>query len=111
MYLFTGGRFLDPRQDEFGTGWRCWSRASGCGDRTGDRSRAGATRVDVGDRTVMPGLIDAHVHAFLPGLNIGRLMNMPLTLLGLRGGGVPAADAAPGIPRRCGTAEEKLCER
>ena len=86
MYLFTGGAFLDPRQDELRHGVEVLvegERVREVSDRP-IRSEA-ATRVDIGDRTLMPGLIDAHVHAFLPELNIGRLMSMPLTLLGVEG--------------------------
>src|SRR3954449_1822822 len=84
VYLFTGGRFLDPRQDELRDGVEVLvegERVREVSDRP-IRSE-GATRIDVGGRTVMPGLIDAHVHAFLPELNVRRLMDMPLTLLGV----------------------------
>ena len=45
---------------------------------------AGATVVDVGGRTLMPGLIDCHVHVFLPEVNIRALEAVPLTLLTAR---------------------------
>lgn len=40
-----------------------------------------ATVVDCGGRTVMPGLIDCHVHVFLSEVVIRRLEDMPLTLM------------------------------
>ena len=45
---------------------------------------AGATVVDVAGRTLMPGLIDCHVHVFLPEVNIRALEAVPLTLLTAR---------------------------
>lgn len=47
-------------------------------------SRVGAAQViDVGGRCVMPGLIDAHFHAYGADLNVGRLDQMPGPLRGL----------------------------
>lgn len=40
---------------------------------------AGATRIDAGGRTVLPGLIDAHVHVFSVQLSAARTETMPLT--------------------------------
>ena len=41
----------------------------------------GSIEIDVGGRTLMPGLIDAHVHAFAVNLVASRNESMPLTLL------------------------------
>ena len=41
----------------------------------------GATVIDCGKRTLMPGLIDCHVHVFLTEVNIRHLEAIPLTLL------------------------------
>ena len=41
----------------------------------------GAMRLDLGGRTVMPGLIDAHVHIFLTKLPLAAMESMPLTLM------------------------------
>ena len=38
-----------------------------------------ATVIDVGGKTLMPGLIDAHVHAYAVGLNIGASGTLPNT--------------------------------
>ena len=40
-------------------------------------------RVDVGGRTLMPGLIDAHVHASLTTLDLAALARRPLTRVGI----------------------------
>ena len=42
---------------------------------------AGADVVDCGGRTLMPGLIDSHVHVFLSEVNIRFLEAVPLTLM------------------------------
>ena len=41
--------------------------------------------IDLGDVTLMPGLIDAHLHVFLNEVNIGALDAVPLTLLAING--------------------------
>ena len=45
---------------------------------------AGATVIDGGGRTLMPGLIDCHVHVYLSEVNIRNLENVPLTLMTAR---------------------------
>ena len=45
---------------------------------------AKAQVVDCGKRTLMPGLIDCHVHVFLVEVNFRLLESMPLTLLTAR---------------------------
>ncbi|MGC1297810.1 MAG: amidohydrolase family protein [Alloacidobacterium sp.] len=37
--------------------------------------------IDCGDRVLMPGLIDAHVHVYAAGLNIGRVVQSPMSYL------------------------------
>ena len=81
-YLLHGGRFLDPRHDELREGVEVLIE----GERVkevSDRSikAASAVRIDVSGHTVMPGLIDAHIHFFLAEVNLGLLEGMPLTLL------------------------------
>jgi len=43
-----------------------------------------AVRVDCGKRTLMPGLIDSHVHAIHSEVNIRFMENLPLTLVAAR---------------------------
>ena len=47
-------------------------------------SSQSAATIDCGGRTVMPGLIDCHVHVFLSEVVIRRLEDMPLTLMTAR---------------------------
>ncbi len=48
---------------------------------SGPLSLAGAQVVDVGGRTLKPGLIDCHVHVNMFEVNIARLEDAPLTLM------------------------------
>jgi len=43
-----------------------------------------AATIDCGGRTLMPGLIDSHVHVVLSEVSIPRLENVPLTLMTAR---------------------------
>ena len=47
---------------------------------------AGATRIDLEARTLMPGLIDCHVHMFMNEMNIGLLMRGYTTVSDVSGG-------------------------
>jgi len=47
-------------------------------DRPADEN---ADIVDCGGRILMPGLIDAHVHVYTAGLNIGRVVQSPMSYL------------------------------
>lgn len=49
---------------------------------------SGTTRVDAAGRTLMPGLVDAHVHAILTTLDLGALASRPATRLGIEAGQV-----------------------
>jgi len=65
-YLFTGGRFLDPRRDELVDGVEILVEDNLIKE-VSDRPITSATaqRIDIGKRTLMPGLIDAHIHIVL----------------------------------------------
>ncbi|MGH8315741.1 MAG: amidohydrolase family protein, partial [Steroidobacterales bacterium] len=81
-YLFHGGKFLDPRKTELQEGVEVLiegDRISEVADRP--ITASGATRIDLRGRTLMPGLIDAHIHIFLAEVNLALLEGMPLTLL------------------------------
>jgi imidazolonepropionase-like amidohydrolase len=85
-YLFHNGRFLDPRRDTLLEGMEVLveeNRIKEVSDRPIQSS--GAVRIDIGKRTLMPGLIDAHVHIFLSEVNLTALESVPLTLLAARG--------------------------
>ena len=47
-------------------------------------SATGANVVDMGGRTVMPGLIDAHVHCVAMSVNLGRNASLPHTTVALQ---------------------------
>ena len=85
-YRFTGGRFLDPRQDELREGMEILVEDNIVRE-VSDRPIAApsATRIDIGNRTLMPGLIDAHIHIVLTEVNLQLLSDVPLTLLSAKG--------------------------
>jgi imidazolonepropionase-like amidohydrolase len=85
-YLFHGGRLLDPRRETLVEGAHVLvedDRIKEVADRP--IGAATATRVDLRGRTLMPGLIDAHVHILLPEVNLHFLDGVPLTLLAAKG--------------------------
>src|SRR3984957_5793266 len=81
-YLFTGGKFLDPRKDALLEGIQVLVEDN-LVKEVSDRPIANSTaqRVDIGHRTLMPGLIDAHIHLCLTEVNLQLLADVPLTLL------------------------------
>jgi imidazolonepropionase-like amidohydrolase len=85
-YLFTGGRFLDPRRDELIDGIEVLVEDN-LVKEVSDRpiTTAAAQRIDIGTRTLMPGLIDAHIHLVLTEVNLQMLADVPLTLLAAKG--------------------------
>jgi imidazolonepropionase-like amidohydrolase len=87
-YLFHGGRLFDPRLDELvdgvevlveGERVKAVSRPDG--ETHGPLRADNAIRIDLDQRTLMPGLIDAHVHIFITQLPLAALESMPLTFL------------------------------
>src|SRR5438552_18967471 len=84
-YLFHGGKFLDPRKADLQDGIEVLvegDRVKEVSDRPISATNAiHATRVDLRGRTLMPGLIDAHIHIFLAEVNLALLEGMPPTLL------------------------------
>ncbi len=64
--LFYGGRFLDPRLDQLRDGIEVLVE-DGTIKEVSDRPISSiARRIDLHGRTLMPGLIDAHIHIMLP---------------------------------------------
>jgi imidazolonepropionase-like amidohydrolase len=83
--LFKNAKLLDPTTTDLQEGVAVLVE----GDRIREVSprpirTAGAVVVDVGGRTLMPGLIDCHVHVFLSEVNLRALEAIPLTLLTAR---------------------------
>lgn len=79
--LFRNLKLLDPRFDEARGGYEVLVE----GDRfkevsDGPIKSAAATVIDCGGRTLMPGLIDCHVHCMHSEVYIRRLEDIPLTL-------------------------------
>jgi imidazolonepropionase-like amidohydrolase len=85
QYLFRNFEMLDPARDELEAGFELLVE-----DRlikeVSDRPVAAASAevVDCGGRTLMPGLIDCHVHVVLSEVALGRLESIPLTLMTAR---------------------------
>ncbi|HEV8307503.1 MAG TPA: amidohydrolase family protein [Methylomirabilota bacterium] len=85
VILFRNAKLLDPTRSEL------TDEASVLveGDRIREVSSrplaaSSATVIDCGGRTLMPGLIDCHVHVFLSEVNIRYLEAVPLTLMTAR---------------------------
>lgn len=73
---------LDPRWDEPRAGHEVLVEGDTIREVSDRPIRSeGAQTVDCGGRTLMPGLIDCHVHVYLVELGLGRLESMPLTLM------------------------------
>ena len=86
QFLFRNLKLLDPRWNEARAGHEVLVE----GDRIREVSTtpikaASAAVVDCGGRTLMPGLIDCHVHVFLSEVYIRQLEAVPLTLMTARG--------------------------
>jgi len=85
--LFRNFQLLEPRYGELRGGYELLvegDRVRECND--GPIKSSSAEVVDCGGRTLMPGLIDAHVHVIHSEVNIRFLEAMPLTLLTARAG-------------------------
>ena len=77
-YLFHGGKFLDPRKADLQEGIEVLiedDRVKEVSDRPIGAAGANATRIDLRGRTLMPGLIDAHIHIFLAEVNLALPTN------------------------------------
>jgi imidazolonepropionase-like amidohydrolase len=83
--LFTNMSLLDPRWDEARGGYQVLVEGEHIKEVSdGPIKAAGARTVDCGRRTLMPGLIDSHVHVVLSEVNLRNLENVPLTLMTAR---------------------------
>ena len=85
LYHFKNFSLLDPEQDDLVNGCELLIE----GDKIREVSdkpikSADANVIDCGKRTLMPGLIDSHVHVFLSEVFIRRLEDVPLTLMTAR---------------------------
>src|SRR5262249_14617765 len=84
-YLFRNVQLLDPTKDRLLGGFEVLVEGEVIRE-VADRPirAAGATVIDGGGRTLMPGLIDCHVHVYLSEVNIRNLEHIPLTLMTAR---------------------------
>jgi imidazolonepropionase-like amidohydrolase len=83
QFLFRNFNLLDPRWDEARGGYEVLVEGDTIKEVSSKTIRAKDAQVidGGGKRTLMPGLIDAHVHVFLTEVNIGHLESIPLTLM------------------------------
>jgi len=80
--LFRNMNLLDPKWDEARGGYEVLVEGETIREVSAKPIKAAKARVvDCGKRTLMPGLIDCHVHVFLTEVNIRNLESVPLTLL------------------------------
>ncbi|HYD08038.1 MAG TPA: amidohydrolase family protein [Reyranella sp.] len=80
--LFRNFSLLDPRWDEPRGGYEVLVEGETIREVSNKPIKArNAQVIDGGKRTLMPGLIDCHVHVFLTEVNIRHLESVPLTLL------------------------------
>lgn len=85
QYLFRNLRLLDPEMDELAGGCEILVEDHLIREVSSAPIKAPkASVIDCGGRTVMPGLIDCHVHVFLSEVFIRQLENVPLTLMTAR---------------------------
>ena len=85
LTLFKNAKLLDPTKSDLQDGVAVLVEGGRIREVSPRPIRAaGAAAVDLGGRTLMPGLIDCHVHVFLPEVNIRALEAVPLTLLTAR---------------------------
>ena len=80
--LFKNLNLLDPRWNEARGGYEVLVEGDLIKEVSSKPIKAAKAKVvDCGKRTLMPGLIDCHVHVFLVEVNFRLLESMPLTLL------------------------------
>jgi imidazolonepropionase-like amidohydrolase len=83
--LFRNFELLDPDHDEARGGYELLVEGGLIKEVSSKPIRAdNATVIDCGRRTLMPGLIDSHVHVCLSEVYIRQLENIPLTLMTAR---------------------------
>ncbi|MBL8832806.1 MAG: amidohydrolase family protein [Rhodospirillales bacterium] len=83
--LFTNFSLLEPTFGEIRGGYQLLVEDDKIRELSDKPIKAkDAVRVDCGKRTLMPGLIDSHVHAIHSEVNIRFMENLPLTLVAAR---------------------------
>ena len=83
--LFRNFQLLEPEVGELQGGFELLVEGETVRETSGKPIKsAGAEVIDCGGRTLMPGLIDSHVHVTLSEVNIRYLESVPLTLMTAR---------------------------
>ena len=84
-YVFVNGRLLDPLQAELLDGMQVLVE-DGVVREVSDRPihAPSATTIDLHGKTLMPGLIDLHVHVMASQLNLSAQVNLPNVFVTLR---------------------------
>jgi len=83
--LFKNLNLLDPRWNEARGGYEVLVEGGHIKEVSDKPIKASSARkVDCGKRTLMPGLIDCHVHIFLSEVNLRMLESIPVSLLTAR---------------------------
>src|SRR4029450_8214567 len=83
--LFKNARLLDPHADASKGGVSVLGESSPIREVSTKSIKAPkADVIDCKGRTLMPGLIDCHVHAMLSEVNIRQLESIPLTMMTVR---------------------------
>ena len=83
--LFRNFRMLDPEKDEIVGGHEILVEGDSIREVSAKPIKApDASAIDCGGRTLMPGLIDCHVHVTLSEVLIRQLEHVPLTLMAAR---------------------------
>jgi len=87
--LFENGALLDPAAGELRPSASVLVEADRIVEVSDRPIRAEhAARIDARGRTLMPGLIDAHVHATITTLNLAAMQGRPITLVAFEAGRV-----------------------
>jgi imidazolonepropionase-like amidohydrolase len=90
--LFTNAALLDPRAEATEGGVFVLVEDDTIREvSTKPIKAANAAVIDCQGRTLMPGLIDCHVHAMLSEVNLRQLESIPLTLMTVRAAGLVRA--------------------
>ena len=88
QYVFKNAQLLDPGQDRLLGGHEVLVEGDTIKEVSAKPIKASkATVVNCGKRTLMPGLIDCHVHTHHSEVYINRMEAVPLTLMMARSAG------------------------
>jgi imidazolonepropionase-like amidohydrolase len=116
QFLFKNFHMLDPEHDELRGGYELLVEGARIREVSAKPIKAPAAEaIDCGGRTLMPGLIDSHVHVVLSEVSIPRLENVPLTLMTARAAIAAMLSTLPWVSRtalqRCARPCARRCAR